>query len=42
MMKKELYISVGIDVGADFSEMSIALPRFETDGKSRLKSCTKA
>ena len=30
-MKKERtsFISVGIDVGADFSEMSVALPNYE-------------
>ena len=30
--KIEKYLSVGIDVGADFSEMSIALPSFEMYG----------
>ena len=34
-MKKERtsFISVGIDVGADFSEMSVALPNYELAGK---------
>ena len=34
-MKKERmpFISDGIDVGADFSELSIALPKYELEGK---------
>jgi hypothetical protein len=34
-MKKERmpFISDGIDVGADFSELSIALPNYELEGK---------
>ncbi len=34
-MKKERtpFISVGIDVGADFSELSIALPNYDLVGK---------
>ena len=34
-MKEERtpYISVGIDVGADFSELSIALPNYDLAGK---------